>query len=253
MKVVNSRQRWAACVMIAFLVILVSLWAMAAAGDRALRRAPCASKVASSDLKQTILDLELTGEAPRDPCVRSWVKAEVKADFLFIPGYSSFLAFTLFLLSLPRYAGDPPAAWIWKGCGVVLAIVMAAADVMENRGILHLLAGRDSPHLWYATATKWWVISLAVILAGLLALKRRYGRWRWLMVLMGATGLVTGVILAASVYQRSADWVRCDTTIGLFLFFLLVLIHAIVVLVRSDPRETARPSPRRCGAWGSAR
>jgi hypothetical protein len=256
MNIVSSRQRWAAWVMISFMATLASMWGIAATGERALRRAPCVSgasrvpMVRPSELEGTILNLELEPDAapeilrrggPEGPCVQSWVRAEILADFLFIPGYSGFLAFAVLLLAVSRYNGDPPAAWPWRALGILLAAVMLTADVAENLFILRVLDGRGSPDLWLATATKWGAVALAIVLAGVLALKRRGESWRCLMALIGAAGLLVGGALAAGVFLHSRDGVQRITNLGLLPFFLLLLIHSIVVMVKSDLLDVEPP------------
>jgi hypothetical protein len=230
--------------MIAFLVIVVSIVAMDLAGKRALRP-PC--DPTASPPPQTLLRLELKGDVPGDSCGKTWTRSQVTADFLFIPGYSSFLAFTLLLLSVPRYTGDPPASPAWSRLGIGLAVLMAASDVAENLLIFERLDGGFPPYLWIATTAKWGAVALAVLLAGVLALKRQRGSWRWLTALIGVTGLLTGSILAVSFslalkpFDPAFKWVQLDTTKGLPLFYMLVLVHAVVVMVKSDPGDLEPP------------
>jgi hypothetical protein len=238
METVDSRHRWAVWVIIAFIAIVVSVGVMTLAGKRSLQQDSCVCEgVKPPDLKLTLLRFELNGTICQSPCVRSWAHDQVLADFLFIPSYSVFLALTFLLLSASRFAGDPPAVPAWRKCGIALAVVMAAADVTENLQMLRSLQGGSSPYLRLATMTKWWAVALAVVLAGVLALKRQWGGWRWLMALIGAAGIVVGSILAVSVSLLSIEWVQRDTNWGLPVFFLLILVYAVAVLVRGRSIE----------------
>jgi hypothetical protein len=244
MKLASARQRWAVWVMISFLASAVAVWGITAAGNRVREGKYCRSVKTpelEKELKHKPLALELAPAdaptllevgGPRAPCIESWVRANLYADFLFIPSYSAFLAFAILLLASPRESADPTRSG-WKACGVLLAVVMAAADVTENLQLLGLLDGRETPLLPWATLVKWWAIALAMALAGLVALERRQAG-RFLPVLIGATGLLVGASLAACVSVRPWNrWVEIVSTGGMALFFLLVLIEAIVSMAQA--------------------
>jgi hypothetical protein len=238
-----SRQRWAAWVMISFLANAIAIWGFTAAGNRVLRGESCrAGKPVG--LEKKTLDLELTPadakqilavDKPEAPCIAGWVWANLHADFLFIPSYSSLLAFAVFLFSCPRYPGDRPG-WSWRGAALFLAVVMVAADVTENLQLFRLLDGLPAPLLPEATKIKWWAIALALGLAGVAALWRRLAG-RFLSWLIGATGLLVGVGLAIGISISCESWVNAASLKGMPLFFLLVLIAAVMAMVHTRSGE----------------
>lgn len=261
MSVVSVRQRWAAWVMVGFLATAISAWAIGAAGNRVLEKEPnlCKTCLLGEDpckLERKILELELKPQKsseilrcnqPEEGCIRKWVKAQIYPDFLLIPSYSALMAFIFFLLSVPRDIEDPSAPRVWGKIGIVLAVVMLAADIAENALILQLLStGEALPFLWLATAVKWGAVALASALAGVLALRRIRGRRRWsarwsVLGLSCLAGLVTGIVLGLGVILRSVYILRPGTNVCLPLFFLLVLIHAVGVMIKSDPQDLAPP------------
>ncbi len=266
MSAFNPRKRWAVWVVIAWLATAISVWAFEIAGTRALAELVCETCRAQEDpcglagFKEKIPDLELAHPQSKtgdkilpccQECLRRWIEARVRADFLLIPSYSALMAFIFLLLSAPRQQGDRPAGRSWAVAGVLLALGMLAADCAENFLLLRSIGPppplSPSPPdaetlrlLWIATATKWGTIALASALAGVLALIRRTG---WVTVMAGLLGLATGGVLAAGIYQASKVLLNVYGGVHcLFAFFFAALIHAVIVIVKPDPLHI-EPTP----------
>jgi hypothetical protein len=260
MNVLNLRQRWAVWVMIAWLATAISVWAIAAAGDRALQSDLCASCRADGDpckfKERKVLDFELGKEdvfeqAEQSPCIQQWIKASTRADFLLIPSYGALVAFIFLLLSVPRDIRDQPAPRAWAILGILLAVVMMAADITENVLIFRSIkVGQVVPFLWAATEAKWIVLALASGLAGLLASVRGQGRQGWMSAMAGSiafAGFATNILLAGGLLlartpAKPTRVLNFGTTWVLPLFLFLILIHAVGVVVKSDPQDLEPPT-----------
>jgi hypothetical protein len=271
----SSRKRWAVWVMIAGLATAISAWAIELAGSQILQSDLCVVCPLERDPckfdKRKVLDFEVGKESRLDGtekslCIQGWLKASVKADFLLIPSYSALMALIFFLLAEPdRKNRSVPLAWV--AVGIILAALMLAADTAENVLLLSFIQVRQVlPLLLPATVAKWGAVALASVLAGVLALDGGYERGRWkrvlkgimskprrwywteiLVGLIGLVGLATGAIIAVglaivtAVSRQSTAILDAGTLKALPLFFLLMLIYAIVVVVRPDAVDLNAP------------
>ena len=265
MKRLRSPKACAALVMIAWLATLVSLWGFGVAGRRAIGDDPSCSM---GDLQNRGVRLELASDAGEmrdilngDPfqaeCIRRGEAGTVIfGDSFFLVCYSLLvLALFLFVRALRPSSGRALAA-----VGVLLALTMAAGDVVENLHLLRViqLAGEPDPPLdaiaaqWFGLKTAAYVkmgaLALATVVLGALWPSR--SRWARVLQLFGFAA--AALFVAAMVLDlrkemldifgfQIRDWQAAVLGMTAFALFAFgALIHAAVTA--ADPAgEGARP------------
>jgi hypothetical protein len=230
----DARKHFAAAVMITFLATTVSAIAIEEAGRRAVEvpKSACAPQ----ELEKPMLLLELglplsLGDRDHALCILRGLGQRLDADNFFLLSYGALnLAIFLFLVALGR--ARPP--WLWISAGLLLALVMLSADLRENQFIRQWieLAATVAPSalLFTATAVKWGALAAASALLGLIYLFHPGA----VAKLVALPAFASTALLAAGLYQRCPDWVN-DGAAGLFLLWLAILIHAVIVAIEPPP------------------
>lgn len=259
MEKLRSPKVCAALVMILWLATLVAFWGMTAAGRAAIAGdASCSPQ----DIQNKSLQLEMVSSAKqalevlnvsgKEPCIRRSVAAQVRADYLFIPGYS-LLGLALFL-----FAGSlrNARAWTWAllAIGLLLAAVMAFGDVRENLELERIVdaAGQNPPRedliqprllpLQQFAFLKMGAVALAAFLLGALW-RSRSGSWlvwapRLLGIMAGALFVGAMVVSQQPGETRPEDWELAALGMMVFsLFAFAALVHALAVAITVEPLE----------------
>lgn len=236
MKRLSSPKACAAVVIICFLAVLVSLWAMTDAGRKAVAAASgeavaASDKCVPKDIEGRVAQLQKSEEVPAvldNDCIRGGVEAQVHADLGFLIAYSA-LTLALFLFVRALRGGG----WALLVVGALLSLAMAAGDVFENHHTLDLLSRVEEGSstaaplklLQYGGWLKWGALVLsAAVLGALWPLSRRLAWAPKILALASAAVILAGLALpgwktlAASVYVLGFFW-------------LAALIHAVAVMV----------------------
>lgn len=185
----------------------------------------------------------------RAACIRKGLAAQTTADFLFIPAYSALsLALFLFIATFWDAASPrqhrPLLSWTILALGLLLALVMAVADVRENfqlQAILHIAQttspaaesaiGERLPALKAATTLKWGALALSAALLAVFWRSHASSRLVWLPRFFG---VATAAAFAAGLTVCGWRLVGIGMA-GLFLLWLLGLVHALAVIVAPEP------------------
>jgi hypothetical protein len=247
MKRLSSPKVCAALVMICFLAVLVSLWAMTDAGRDAVdasRKSAAASDecVIQNRVVQLQKSPDVAIKALGSECIRSGVEAQVGADFSFLIAYSA-LTLALFLFVRALRGGGPGLLVL----GVLLVFAMAAGDAFENKWTLELIrllreglsTKASLKLLQYGGWIKWGALGLsAAVLGALWPLSRRLAWAPKILALASAAVVLAGLALPG--WETLAA-----SLVVLGLFWIVALIHAIAVTVDREAYSGSRPFQER--------
>lgn len=232
MKWLQSPKACAALVMIFFLAVLISFWAMTDAGRDAVDASRKSAASGECIIQNRVVQLQKSPdaaiEALGNECIRSGVEAQVGADFSFLIAYSA-LTLALFLFIRTLRGGGPGLLVL----GVLLALTMAAGDFFENKWTLELIrllrnglsTMTSLKLLQYGGWIKWSALGLsAAVLAALWPSSRRLAWMPKILALASAVVVLAGLLLPG--WETLAA-----SLVVLGLFWIAALIHAIVVVV----------------------
>jgi hypothetical protein len=225
----GAKKLWAAFVMIGILAVILSLWAMDAAGRGAITGRACTT----ADLRPWQAKIELcqsrVAELDSDSksaCLIRGMDAQLKADRFFLLSYGP-LNFAIFLFALAQGRTSPGLAWILLIFGALLTVAMVTGDISENatlhRLIHHLVSPVPGPIP--GSMVKWGSLAVASATLGVLYLLPpvRLGRVIVALTAFGAAAL--------PVWGLATDCPEClpKALIAQGIFWLAVLVHAIAV------------------------
>ena len=222
--------RAAHAISIAFALCIIGLLAyslkgmapMVACGDLAKGYQP----IIAFELARSAADLQAIfghgASACRTAAQAGFAQVNFSDNFIFIPVYTLFIVFFF----LGTRASDPFLSRI----GILVAILAALGDWVENHNLVLLAASPDTPpaaallHLHLATGVKWIALGIANFIGGLI-LGERGGIWNSLaFVLCAASLILTGLGLSYS--PAFGPQISNAIAIG-WLIFLIVDIRQV--------------------------
>ena len=169
---------------------------MVACGDLAKGYQP----IIAFELARSVADVQAIfghgASACRTAAQAGFAQVNFSDNFIFIPVYTLFIVFF--------FLGTRPSDPFLSRIAIIVAIVAALGDWVENHNLALLAASPDAPpdgallHLHYATSVKWLALGLANFIGGLI-LGQRGGIWNSAaFVLCAASLILTGLGLSYS-------------------------------------------------------
>lgn len=247
----SRRTRWAVLVVIAGIATILSSQMLGRAIGHALHENQCSgvrlgTTMLQLELGQPAETLRAGADARQINCVLAALRAELLADFHLLFSYS-ILTFAIFLFLAAAFE---PRAGGWHRwlpvAGAALATAMLLGDGLENHTIYHLLrlAGWDVrasfggafeealPAVFTPTLVKWGALALSALAIGITYVVR----WK----LRGVLLAVLGAGVAFFFFRGLAEGLPASLIRGmqiLSLFWLTILVHAVVVVIGSLRRR----------------
>lgn len=217
---------WAAFVMIAFLALLLAMWAMGAAGRRAVAKPPCAA--ADAQAKWTPLEVKPPTEGlsrrlgERAACQSRALAASLDADWLFLFSYGALNLF-IFLFLATRVWTKRALIPLLVVSGALLTIAMVGGDILENAELRRWLGGAiPAPGPLQASVVKWLSLGAASAIAGAVYL----GAPRWWGKIPVLPGIAALVLFVRGWRAEDAGCIEQAMAV-LAVFWLVVLLHAV--------------------------
>ncbi|HEX3528153.1 MAG TPA: hypothetical protein VH988_13910 [Thermoanaerobaculia bacterium] len=245
-----TKKLWAALVMICALAVILSAWAGDVAGRRALQGEGCTMDdlrpwQARIELRQS--RIEELGRNDKADCLIPGMAAQLEADWFFLLSYGP-LNFAMFLLVLARGKISPGLSRILLIFGALLTVAMVTGDISENATLLQLIHHPLDPAPGgpiVGSLVKWGSLAVASATLGVLYLLPpvRPGTVILALIACGAAALP-----AWGLIKGRPDFLNMSL-LAFGIFWIAVLIHAIVVATASTPpipsaqpaaKETAR-------------
>jgi hypothetical protein len=203
---------------------------MTACGDLAKGYQP----ILAFELARSVADLQTIfgsgASACRAAAQTGFAQVNFSDNFIFIPIYSSFLIFFF----IGTRARDP----FLSNIAIVIAVIVALGDWVENHNLVRLAAAPDAPpvdalfHLHVATSVKWIGLGIINFIGGIILGQRGGLANNLAFVLCAASLILTGLGLSYS--PSFGPHISNAIVVGWIIFLIVDIREAFRSTGKSD-------------------